>query len=72
MPGGQEQRRDLPDLREQLFRLLIHGDGVQIDDAVDALVVVLQADPILERTQIIADVEIARKVGRRRRLVVSC
>ena len=57
--GGQEKGGGVADLREQLFGVLIHGDGVQIDDAVDAFVLVLHTHPILERAEIIADVEIA-------------
>jgi hypothetical protein len=32
------------------------GDGVQIDDAENALVIVLNPDPILEGAQVISDV----------------
>ena len=41
----------------QRFRVLRQRDRVQIYDAVQRLVVVLQRDPILERTEIITDVK---------------
>ncbi len=60
---GQKQRGDLQDLGAQLGRLLINRDGVQIDDAEDALVVVLDLDPVLQRAQIISDVQIAGRLN---------
>ncbi len=59
----QEQRRRFQDLRAQLGRLLIHRDGVQIDDAEDALVVALDLDPILQRTQIVSNMQIAGRLN---------
>jgi hypothetical protein len=53
---GQIQRGDLFDLGPQLGGLLINRDRVQIDDAEDAFVIVLNAHPVLERAQVISDV----------------
>src|SRR5207245_3255284 len=36
------------------------GDGVQIHDTEQALVLVLQPDPVLHRPEIVADVQLAR------------
>ena len=60
--GRQVERGDLVDLGAQLGGLLVDRDGVQIDDAEDALVVVLDAHPILERAQVIADVQISGRL----------
>ena len=59
----QEQRRGFQDLRSQLGRILIHSDRVQIDDAADALVVALDFDPVLQGSQIVADVQIAGRLN---------
>jgi hypothetical protein len=42
-------------LLAQLGRILGHGDGVQIDQAEDALIFALQGYPILDRAKIIAE-----------------
>ena len=60
---GHEQRRGFQDLRSQLGRILIHRDGVQIDDAPDALVVALNFHPVLQGSQIVADVQIAGRLN---------
>ena len=57
--GGQIERGDLIDFGAQLRRILVRRDGMQVHDAEDALVVVLDADPVLERAQIISDVQIS-------------
>ena len=46
----------------QFGGVLVDRDGVQVDDAVDALVVVLDPHPVLQRTQIVADVQIAGRL----------
>ena len=43
----------------QLFGVLPNRDGMQIDHAVNALVVVLQIHEIADRTQIVAQMQIA-------------
>ena len=42
--------------------VLVNRDGVQVDDAENALVIVLDAHPVLERAQIISDVQIAGRL----------
>lgn len=39
-----------------------HGDGVQIDDAEDAFVIVLDLHPALQRAKIVSDVEISGRL----------
>jgi hypothetical protein len=57
--GGQIQRGDLAILARSFAGLLVDRDGVQIDDAEDALVIVLDAHPVLEGAQVVADVQIS-------------
>ena len=42
--------------------ILPHRDGVQIDDAIDAVVAVLQLDEALDGAQIIAEVQVAGRL----------
>ena len=60
--GCQEHAGDLQDLGAQLGGILVDRDGVQIDDAENTLVVVLDIHPVLERAQIVADVQIAGRL----------
>ena len=39
-------------------RVLGDGDGVQIDHAVDAVVLILQRHPVAQRPQVVADVDV--------------
>src|SRR5439155_21353255 len=57
--GGQIKCGDLRDFRAQLARVLIDCDGVQVDDAEDALVILLNADPVFKGAKIVADVQIS-------------
>ena len=57
--GGQIERGDLVDLGAQFRGILVDGDGVQVHDAENALVIVLDADPVLERAEVISDVKIS-------------
>ena len=59
MPAARKSRRSPRILARSSAGSWWHGDGVQIDDAEDALVVVLDLHPVLERAQIISDVQIA-------------
>ena len=61
-PGGQEPGRDLVGLGAQLRGLLRHGDRVQVDDAVDRLVLALQAHPVAHRAEIVAEVQLAARL----------
>src|ERR1017187_4297698 len=60
--SGQIDGGDLPNLGAKLGGFLENGEGVQVDDAEDALVLVLDADPIFERAEVIPDVEIAGRL----------
>jgi hypothetical protein len=60
--AGEEERGDLIDLGAQFGRVLVDRDGVQIDDAEDRLIVILEVDPVLERAEVIADVEVAGRL----------
>ena len=60
--GGQEGRGDLARLRRQQLGILRLGDGVQVDHAIEALVVVLQAREVADRAEIVAEVEIAGRL----------
>ncbi len=46
----------------QLGRVLPHRDRVQVDDAVDAVVAVLQLDEALDRAEIVAEVQVAGRL----------
>src|SRR5208282_5898176 len=54
----QVERGDLPDFGAKLSGRLVERDRVQVDDAENALVVVLDSYPVLERPQIVSDVQI--------------
>ena len=62
---GEKQRGKFADLGAQFIGLLINRDRVQIDDAEDAFVIVLDPDPVSERAQIIADVQVAGRLHAR-------
>ena len=53
--AGQQHRRHLARLLRQLLRVLPLGDRVQIDDAVDAVVTVLQRHPVAQRAEVVAE-----------------
>ena len=57
--GGEIERGDFADFGAQFGRILIDCDGVEIYDAEDALVVMLDADPVLEGAQIVSDVKVS-------------
>src|SRR6476620_9969363 len=56
-PGGDVGRGHFADRVAQLGRVLPYGDGVQIDDAEDAIVRLLHLDPLHHGAQIIAQVQ---------------
>src|ERR1035438_6148127 len=60
--GGQIDGGDLRNLGAKLRGFLENSDGVQVDDAEDAFVLVLDADPIFERAEVIPNVEIAGRL----------
>jgi hypothetical protein len=49
-----KQRRGFADFFRKLFRILVHRDCVQIDDAEDALVIALDFRPVLQSPEIVA------------------
>src|SRR5271169_4231315 len=55
----------LQDFGAQLGRFLINRDRVQVDNAVDAIVVVLDFDPVLQRTQIVSNVRTSGRLNAR-------
>ena len=53
MPDGQERRGQAEGLGPQLRRVLGHGEGVEVDHAVDGLGA-LVVDPVAEGAQVAA------------------
>ena len=63
---GQEQRGQLEGLAPQLGRVLRDGEGVQVDDAVER-VAVLVGDPVAQRPEQVAERGVAGGLACRRR-----
>ncbi len=61
--GGQISGGHLAGVSTQQGRVLPDGDGVQVDDAVDALVLVLQRNEVSDRTQVVAQVQVAGRLN---------
>ena len=51
----QIQRQRIERCFTQLLRILTNGDGMLVNDAVDAMVVILHAHPLTQRTHIVAN-----------------
>src|SRR4029077_1679288 len=51
--AGEKRRGDLADGARQFARILPYGDGVQVDDAIDAIKAILQLDEALDGPEII-------------------
>ena len=51
---GQHQGIGFQDIFAESRGLLTHSDGVQVGQSVDALIIVLQAYKVLQRSQIVA------------------
>ncbi len=58
-PGGDVGGGDLARLAGQLGGVLPRGEGVQVDDAEQALHLVLQGDELHQRAEIVAEVQVA-------------
>jgi len=58
--GGQIGNRKLVDLRLHFLGVIRRGDRVQVDDAKDAIVLVLQFYPLLDGAEIVSQMNIAR------------
>ena len=56
---GQEQGRSLERSRAERFGVDVDGQGVEVHEAVEGLVVVLEGDPVAQRSQVIAEMEVA-------------
>ncbi len=62
--------RDLERLLPELRRILRHRDRMQVDDREERLVLVLKRDPLPDRSEIIADMGIARRLNSRKESLV--
>jgi len=69
---GDIGSRHLADGRSQLIGILPYGDRVHIDHAVDALVRLLQLDPLEHGAEIIAQVQAARRLHARKDSLLKC
>src|SRR5690606_33645242 len=59
-PGSQEHAGQLEIACPEVGRVVGDGHRVQVDDAEDVVVVVLLADPVADRPQVVPDVNAAR------------
>ena len=55
--GGDEGRGGFARIAGQIFRVELGGDGVHIDHAIEAVVIVLERDEVLKRAEIIAQMQ---------------
>ena len=63
---GNQACRDLAGALAKLLRVLRHGDGMQVDDAVDGFKIILQRHPVPDRTKIVAEMQIACRLDTRK------
>ena len=61
-PGGEEGGRPLAGLLAQFGGVLPDGDRVHVDHAVEALEPILQPDPVAQRAEVVAEVQVARRL----------
>src|SRR6516164_1523377 len=61
-PAGQKGGGDLADRPRQFAGVLPYRNGVQIDDAINAVETVLQLDEALNRAEIIAEMKVAGRL----------
>ncbi len=61
--AGDKGGGDFADRLGQFRGLLPHGDRVQIDDAIDAVVTVLQFDEALDGAEIVAEMQVAGRLN---------
>ena len=59
---GKECSGYLAGRPRQFARILPHRDGVQIDDAVDAVIAILQCDKLGDRAEIVAEMQVAGRL----------
>ena len=62
-PCSQVDCRELADAVVQLLRVNRQGDGVQIDDTEDVVVLRLRLCPVAQRAQVVAQVQVARRLN---------
>ena len=60
--AGDERRGHLADVARQLGRVLPDRDRVQVDDAIDAVVAVLQLHEFLDGAEIIAEMQVSGRL----------
>ncbi|MNP24080.1 hypothetical protein D3C76_1168220 [compost metagenome] len=53
--AGQIQRKGVERRFTQLLRILAHGNGMLVNDAVDTVIVILHVHPLTQRTHIVAN-----------------
>ena len=53
--AGQIQRQGVERRFTQRLRVLTNGDGVLVNDAIDAVVVILHVNPLTQRTHVVTD-----------------
>ena len=61
-PRGEQRECHVTTTNAQLRRIVGDGDRVVVHDADDGRHLVLQTRPVLDGTQIIADVQLARRL----------
>src|ERR1041384_7013361 len=61
-PRSEIEAREFARLARERLRVLGQGDRVQVDDAEEALVLVLQRGPVAQRAEIVADVYVAGRL----------
>jgi hypothetical protein len=70
--NGQGIKNKVPNSLSQIFGFKGHGHGMVIDHAIDASVLVLKIDPILNSPEVPAQVEIAGGLHSGKNLLSIC
>ena len=66
-PGSNQRRDHFATVGRQFNRIIVDGDGVKIGQEKQALALILHLHPVLDRAQIIAEMEISRWLDARYR-----
>ena len=61
-PGGEQRRRHLARVASELGGVVIDGDRVEVREEEQALAHLLHRHPVADRAQIIAEMEVARRL----------
>ena len=56
------ERGDIKDVLLQFFRILRNGDGVLVDYAVDAVIIVLELNELFESSKIVSQMNISGRL----------